>query len=805
MMERNAECSGVSTPHDIVSAGIPPVRVRATFLPDAKRNVHPKRGDCKKQGRKFSSRKPLQRGQLGAEGAEDRTDSPVECSAPETSSARASSAPIAALLAIAKTAAMTEEVPLKGIILANRRSVFHKTRLCSRLRGNRVFCPLGDSCTFAHSEKELRPPPVLDRTKLCPSVLGKGATPCPGLARGEPCRFAHSKAEIRHTSNMFKTNMCLKWNRGKCKAGADCNHAHGEEELRFYRFLAYTNGTRDFRSEAEVGALRLGRGDEKLVAVSPSHSHAPASRDSPSGAARKAQKNESVVSSQKTRQTGSQGGKRLSASTSGGSATQSFSEVSTALQKSAFSMGNKGNVECNTTEEITKHPVSGSRLPLGADQSEQPRRLYETGQERNRHSRNQGDCIRALLSLAAYAPQLFRSLFAEQSAPAAVTELRAPSAPQVSRASFAPLTTGVAREGPRGVPSVNRENVAASWQHLLSSIPPAPGLESRGPVEERGETKLLEAALAAALRQRQDKLESVPSACFSAFSRVSDDVHAARRDATTLRRTCASGLIGGMTGSASPDSSSTCAGGDDGFDRFAGCLQFAPALSEGGTTPTTVSASSYFSPSPLLAAGSQSPASSYDSVASGTYISPLPFPASAFSNGAGRELGWDDKVCGSTQAVQNRTTGFRPVASSMGFDERSELYRKEDFSSQTEGNASPLGGPFSPLQSLLSDLESFPSLYSTDASSGSDEVGCDSSFLLQDIEKLNRDFLCDDEENVAEDQSCTTMSTVGSVPSKGDEAKTALGQETTPATGNPTFQDAFALLHSLGLLVEPTN
>lgn len=105
-------------------------------------------------------------------------------------------------------------VPMKGVILANRKTIFHKTRICPRL--SLGSCHLGSRCNFAHSLEELRPAPNLDKTKLCPSVLHPG-TACPAKAKGETCRFAHSKAEIRHTSNMFKTNMCLKWIRGKCK------------------------------------------------------------------------------------------------------------------------------------------------------------------------------------------------------------------------------------------------------------------------------------------------------------------------------------------------------------------------------------------------------------------------------------------------------------------------------------------------------------------------------------------------------------------------------------------------------------
>ncbi|KAL8437628.1 hypothetical protein ACSSS7_000785 [Eimeria intestinalis] len=145
------------------------------------------------------------------------------------------------------------DVPMKGVILANRKTIFHKTRVCPRLVMG--TCHLGSKCSFAHSIEELRPAPNLDKTKLCPSVLHPG-TPCPGRLRGEGCRFAHSKAEIRHTTNMYKTNMCLKWMRGKCKKELQCNHAHGHQELKYYRSLAMASGARDFARESLAGTAR---------------------------------------------------------------------------------------------------------------------------------------------------------------------------------------------------------------------------------------------------------------------------------------------------------------------------------------------------------------------------------------------------------------------------------------------------------------------------------------------------------------------------------------------------------------------
>lgn len=159
------------------------------------------------------------------------------------------------------------EVPMKGVILANRKTIFHKTRVCPRL--SMGACHLGSKCNFAHSVEELRPAPNLDKTKLCPSVLYPG-TLCPAKVRGEICRFAHNKAEIRHTSNMFKTNMCLKWIRGKCKKDLQCNHAHGHQELKYYRSLAMASGSRDFARESEATMSRRRKQNTIAAVTAPS-------------------------------------------------------------------------------------------------------------------------------------------------------------------------------------------------------------------------------------------------------------------------------------------------------------------------------------------------------------------------------------------------------------------------------------------------------------------------------------------------------------------------------------------------------
>uniref|UniRef100_A0A7S4VNK8 C3H1-type domain-containing protein n=1 Tax=Alexandrium monilatum TaxID=311494 RepID=A0A7S4VNK8_9DINO len=64
-----------------------------------------------------------------------------------------------------------------------------KTQLCKfHQRGK---CTKGRNCTFAHSSEELRAPPDLRRTKLCPDVISKGRCDV------SECRFAHDVDEVR--------------------------------------------------------------------------------------------------------------------------------------------------------------------------------------------------------------------------------------------------------------------------------------------------------------------------------------------------------------------------------------------------------------------------------------------------------------------------------------------------------------------------------------------------------------------------------------------------------------------------------
>ncbi|PFH35143.1 zinc finger (CCCH type) motif-containing protein [Besnoitia besnoiti] len=135
-----------------------------------------------------------------------------------------------------------ESVTLQPTILADRRSAFVKTQMCQHVTAGR--CRMGEQCRYAHSVEELRPAPQLDKTMICASV--KAGKVCP---RGAACTFAHSRGELRQTIDHYKTNMCRNWLQGRCSKPNTCNHAHGEQELSFYRRLAATRGCRNFSKE----------------------------------------------------------------------------------------------------------------------------------------------------------------------------------------------------------------------------------------------------------------------------------------------------------------------------------------------------------------------------------------------------------------------------------------------------------------------------------------------------------------------------------------------------------------------------
>ncbi|XP_026193272.1 zinc finger CCCH domain-containing protein 33 [Cyclospora cayetanensis] len=139
-------------------------------------------------------------------------------------------------------------VPLEPTIVADRRRVFHKTQLCKHLE--RGYCRNGTSCPFAHSREELRPPPTLSKTMICPDVKAGGI--CQRVMSGQSCSFAHCSQELRQTANHYKTNMCRSFLSGKCLKADKCTHAHGEVELLLHRHRALQLGRRDFVGERDA-------------------------------------------------------------------------------------------------------------------------------------------------------------------------------------------------------------------------------------------------------------------------------------------------------------------------------------------------------------------------------------------------------------------------------------------------------------------------------------------------------------------------------------------------------------------------
>eukprot|EP01056_Protomagalhaensia_sp_Gyna25_P005910 Protomagalhaensia_sp_Gyna_25__5909@NODE_89_length_5350_cov_55_762003_g69_i0_p2_GENE_NODE_89_length_5350_cov_55_762003_g69_i0NODE_89_length_5350_cov_55_762003_g69_i0_p2_ORF_typecomplete_len330_score24_15zfCCCH/PF00642_24/4_5e08zfCCCH/PF00642_24/0_012zfCCCH/PF00642_24/7_4e05zfCCCH_3/PF15663_5/2_9e11zfCCCH_3/PF15663_5/0_012Torus/PF16131_5/3_2e05Torus/PF16131_5/1_4e02Torus/PF16131_5/0_32zf_CCCH_4/PF18345_1/0_0002zf_CCCH_4/PF18345_1/11zf_CCCH_4/PF18345_1/1_4e02zf_CCCH_4/PF18345_1/12zfCCCH_4/PF18044_1 len=100
---------------------------------------------------------------------------------------------------------------------------FYKTRLC--LFFQKGACIKGTSCSYAHSEQELRPAPDLIKTRLCQDWIN-------GSCTSRSCKFAHGRHELRFTHDYYKTKICHFWQQSGCTKGALCRHAHGAEELR---------------------------------------------------------------------------------------------------------------------------------------------------------------------------------------------------------------------------------------------------------------------------------------------------------------------------------------------------------------------------------------------------------------------------------------------------------------------------------------------------------------------------------------------------------------------------------------------
>jgi len=96
-----------------------------------------------------------------------------------------------------------------------------KTKLCSyHLRS---ACKHGSACRFAHSEDEMVRLPDLSKTRMCPDFLA-------GKCTKPNCPYAHNVDEIRSTNFCYKTTPCMWYAMGRCRNGAQCSFAHGDED-----------------------------------------------------------------------------------------------------------------------------------------------------------------------------------------------------------------------------------------------------------------------------------------------------------------------------------------------------------------------------------------------------------------------------------------------------------------------------------------------------------------------------------------------------------------------------------------------
>ncbi|CAD7934743.1 unnamed protein product [Amoebophrya sp. A120] len=117
-----------------------------------------------------------------------------------------------------------EVIGLNGEILG-KRGQFRKTKMCKfYLMG---VCTKGESCMFAHDQRDLQVLPDLQKTKLCDELLEYGR-----CSKGKMCSFAHSKNELRATPGFLKTKLCKFYAEGHCVLGVKCRYAHEEAELR---------------------------------------------------------------------------------------------------------------------------------------------------------------------------------------------------------------------------------------------------------------------------------------------------------------------------------------------------------------------------------------------------------------------------------------------------------------------------------------------------------------------------------------------------------------------------------------------
>jgi len=123
-------------------------------------------------------------------------------------------------------------------------SMFFKTKMCPHLQNG--VCTRGPSCSYAHTQSELRDPPNLKKTRLCQQFLSGKCT------RGNLCSFAHGEEELRATPEFFKTSLCNSYLKGTCRAGEHCRYAHGNEELRQTQELLIGNLNKELMQDIRL-------------------------------------------------------------------------------------------------------------------------------------------------------------------------------------------------------------------------------------------------------------------------------------------------------------------------------------------------------------------------------------------------------------------------------------------------------------------------------------------------------------------------------------------------------------------------
>lgn len=121
----------------------------------------------------------------------------------------------------------------------------YKTMLCRHFE-QQGTCTLGDNCSFAHGQEQLRTfgdplPPEIEAKIQTQSSYGSQPMPYVGGAQHSSGGYGgfHNKS---NNSGNFKTAICKNFaNTGNCRYGDSCTFAHGDQELKKSRSNENTN------------------------------------------------------------------------------------------------------------------------------------------------------------------------------------------------------------------------------------------------------------------------------------------------------------------------------------------------------------------------------------------------------------------------------------------------------------------------------------------------------------------------------------------------------------------------------------